>query len=107
MTASEQSQVDRIAFEGPNTPDRGYTIRVSYLKPPNDRDALVQVFKDGAQFREFLWPAYKIYNLQAHFLGIVDGEIEGSPRGYWAAGWDGISGAIVIMPNGFSEHPPH
>jgi hypothetical protein len=82
--------IEKVAFEGPKTPDRGYTIRVSYLKPPANRDALVEVFKDGEKVREFLFPAYKIYNLQAHFGEIVDSEMEKNDNGYRQAAWTGI-----------------
>ena len=27
-------EIDKVAFEWPNTPDRGYTKLVSYLKEP-------------------------------------------------------------------------
>ena len=82
--------IEKVAFEGPNTPDRGYTMRVSYLKPPANADALVEVMKDGDKVREFLFPAYKIYNLQAHFGEIVDSEIEKNDNGYRQAAWTGI-----------------
>ena len=97
MNATEY-EVESIAFEGPKTPDRGYTIRASYLKEPHKGDALIEIFKDGQPLRRFLFPAYKIYNLSAHFSDIVDGEIENSARGYEMAAWDGISGATIIMP---------
>lgn len=91
-------QIDKLAFEGPKVPDRGYTIRASYLKEPNGGDALIEVMKDGQPLRRFLFPAYKIYNLQAHFRDIVDGEIENSAHGYQMAAWNGISGAVIISP---------
>ena len=40
-------EIDKVAFEWPNTPDRGYTMRVSYLKEPNSGDALVEILKEG------------------------------------------------------------
>ena len=83
-------EIDKIAFEGPNEPDRGYTMRASYLKEPNGGDALIDVFKDGEMVRQFIFPAYKIYNLQAHFKDIVDGEIEKNMNGYEMAAWNGI-----------------
>lgn len=86
----EDCVVDRLAFEGPKTPNRGYTMRVSHLKPPDSLNALVEVFKNGQLVRRLLWPAYKIYNLQAHFDDIVDGELDGSTSGYKMAGWDGF-----------------
>ena len=82
--------IEKIAFEGPKNADRGYTAKASYLKEPNDGDALIEIFKDGQPLRKFLFPAYKIYNIQAHFTDIVDGEIEKSTRGYEMAAWYGI-----------------
>ena len=37
-------EIDKVAFEGPNTPDRGYTMRVSYLKEPNSGIDFVMLF---------------------------------------------------------------
>lgn len=91
--------VSSVAFEGPKTPDRGYTIRASYLKEPHSADALIEVMKDGQPLRRFLFPAYKIYNLQARFRDIVDGEIENSAKGYEMAAWNGISGGVLLTPN--------
>lgn len=68
-------EIEKIAFES-KEPDRGYTIKASFLKKPNDGDALVEIFKDGIKLREFMFPAYKIWNIAAHFRDIVDGEIE-------------------------------
>lgn len=98
-TGSASYVVESVAFEGPKTPDHGYTIRASYLKEPHKGDALIEVMKDGQPLRRFLFPAYKIYNLQAHFRDIVDGEIENSAKGYEMAAWNGISGAVMLMPN--------
>lgn len=83
--------VESVAFES-KEPDRGYTVKASYLKEPKG-DALVEIFKDGALVRSFLFPSYKVWNIAAHFSDIVDGEIENSARGYEMAAWDGISGA--------------
>jgi hypothetical protein len=91
--------IEKIAFEGPNIPDRGYTMRVSYLEKPDHLNALVQLFKDGIEVRKFLWPAYKTYNLQAHFSEIVDSEIEQNGNGLNSAGWCGI-GPVLIQKGG-------
>jgi len=55
--------------------DRGFRVRAWYLKEkPN---ALVKITKnDGKLYRRFKWPAYKIFNIAAHFQDIVDGELE-------------------------------
>jgi hypothetical protein len=82
-------EIERIAFEGPKTPDRGYTCRVSYLKSPKG-SALIEILKENKPIRSFLFPAYKIYNIQAHFSEIVDSEIENNIDGYKAAAWNGF-----------------
>ena len=93
-------EIDKIAFEGPNEPDRGYTVRASYLKEPDDENALIEIFKDGMPVRQFGFPAYKIYNIQAHFGDIVDGEIEQSMHGYEMAAWNGIEGVNICLESG-------
>ncbi len=102
---SKQYEVESVAFEGPPKGDRGYTVRASYLKQPNNGDALIEIFKDGEPLREFLFPAYKIWNISAHFPDIVDGEIEKSSRGYEMAAWDGISGATFFVPKDDASNP--
>ena len=85
----EGHEIESIAFES-EKPDRGYTVKASYLKKPNNGDALIQVSKDGSVIREFLFPAYKIWNIAAHFSDIVDGEIEKSASGYEMAASTGL-----------------
>lgn len=96
MTELPPYEIDQLAFE--THPDRGYTCKASYLKSPKG-DALIEIFKDGQPLRAFLFPAYKIWNISAHFTDIVDGEIQESARGYEMAAWDGISGAALFVPN--------
>lgn len=92
-------EVDTIAFEGPQSgPYRGYTVRASYLKEPHAGDALVEIFKDGQPLRQFMFPAYKIWNIAAHIYDIVDGEIEKSARGYAVAASDGLGGYAPMVP---------
>jgi hypothetical protein len=78
--------IDKLAFER-NTPINGYMFRAWYLSEPK-ADALVQISKDGAVVREFLWPAYKIWNIPAHEQDIVD-DIE---RGLRIAASTGLEG---------------
>lgn len=94
--------IEAIAFES-KEPDRGYTVKASYLKEPKG-DALIEIFKDGEPLRSFLFPAYKIWNIAAHFSDIVDGEIEQSTRGYEMAAWNGISGAAILDFNMENDH---
>lgn len=94
-------EIEGIAFES-KQPDRGYTVKASYLKGPKG-DALIEIFKDSNPLRAFLFPAYKVWNIAAHFSDIVDGEIEGSARGYEMAAWDGISNAVFCIPERDAE----
>lgn len=55
--------------------DRGFTVKAWYLNDDSG-NALVRITKDGKLRREFKWPAYKIFNIAAHFEDIVDGELE-------------------------------
>lgn len=90
-------EIEKVAFESKD-PDRGYTVKASYLKAPNAGDALIEIFKDGQPLRCFTFPAYKVWNIAAHFSDIVDGELAGDHHGYEMAAWDGITGAIVLQP---------
>lgn len=89
-------EIEKIAFES-KEPDRGYTVKASYLKRPNDVDALIEIYKDGEKLREFLFPAYKIWNIAAHFSDIIDSEIENNTKGYESASWNGISGVEIVV----------
>lgn len=95
-----EPEIESVAFES-KAPDRGYTVKASYLK--GMKEALIEIFKDGRPLRKFTFPAYKVWNIAAHFGDIVDAEIEESSRGYEAAAWDGISGATFIVPREVSS----
>lgn len=71
--------------------DRGFTVKAHYLEKPNSGDALVEIYRDGKPYRRFLFPAYKIWNIAAHFGDIVTGEIDSTFSGYDMAGWAGFS----------------
>lgn len=81
-------EIDKLAFESLDA-DRGFTVKAFYLKEPPS-DALVEVYRDGEPYRRFLYPAYKVWNISAHFGDIVTGEIEGNMSGYDMAGWNGF-----------------
>ena len=85
--------IDKLAFES-KEPDRGFTARASYLLEPAG-EALVEIERDGKPYRRFLYPAYKVWNIAAHFSDIVSGEIEGDFSGYDMAGWNGFD---VVRP---------
>ncbi len=99
-------EIDKVAFES-KEPDRGYTVKASYLKQPAG-DALIQIFKDGELLREFMFPAYKVWNIAAHFRDIVDGEVEKSASGYEMAASTGIHTPHVelsqLTPDGEGRH---
>lgn len=80
--------IDKEAFAS-KEPDRTFTVKAFYLKEP-EGDALVEIYREGQPYRRFLFPAYKIWNIAAHFSDIVTGEIDGSYPGYDMAGWDGF-----------------
>lgn len=91
-------EVEKVAFEGPPEPYHGYTVRASYLKEPNAGDALIEISKDGNVVRRFTFPAYKIWNIAAHFRDIVDGERCNSMSGYEVAA--STFPSAIFVPNG-------
>jgi len=80
--------IEKIAFEGDV---RNYHFRASYLIKPKG-DALIEIFKDGKLVKEFLFPAYKIWNISAHTDDIVDGLEKDSDDGLYIAGSNGLGG---------------
>jgi hypothetical protein len=80
-------RIDRLAFK--TQVDRGYQAKTFYLIEPQG-DALVEIYHDGKLLRLFLFPAYKIWNIAAHFKDIVDSEIAGDRGGYDMAAWTGF-----------------
>jgi hypothetical protein len=81
--------IDKIAFES-KEPTHGYTVKASYLKGEQKSDALVEIMKDGNVVRYFLFPAYKVWNIAAHFEDIVQSEIGNNMDGYEEAAATGI-----------------
>jgi len=69
----------------------GYEFIATYLTDPK-ADALVEIKKDGELVKEFLFPAYKIWNIAAHAQDIVDGLKMGNASGLRMAGSDGLGG---------------
>ena len=91
----EKIEIEKIAFES-KVAYRGYTVKASYLTKPEGQ-ALVEIFKDGLPVRKFLFPAYKIWNIAAHFHDIVEGEIQNNSSGYAIAASDGLGGSCGII----------
>lgn len=92
--------INKEAFAS-KEPERGFTVRAFYLSEPRG-EALVEIEREGQPYRRFLWPAYKVWNIAAHFSDIVSGEIEGNFSGYDAAGWTGFT---VIQPTPLPPTP--
>jgi hypothetical protein len=75
--------------------DRGYNVKAWYLSEPKG-DALIEITKGNVFLRKFLFPAYKIWNIAAHFKDIVDGEIDKNiMNGYRMAASDGFGGTVI------------
>lgn len=91
---SEIPEFEALVFESKES-DRGYTVRASYLKAPHEADVMIEIFKDDEPLRRFLFPAYKVWNIAAHFRDIVDGEIAGNASGYELAAWTGFPNALI------------
>lgn len=104
MNEQKTIEIEKVAFESKQD-DRGYTVKASYVKEPNAGDALIEIFKDGKGIRRFLFPAYKIWNIAAHFTDIVDSEIAQNTDGYEAAAWTGFP-CIVILPKTDANEKP-
>jgi hypothetical protein len=85
---SNEIVIDKLAYESPE--DRGYSVKASYLSEPKG-EALIEIFKGGEKLRWFLFPAYKVWNIAAHFSDIVDSEIAGNKVGYDMAAWTGFA----------------
>lgn len=74
---SPDPRVVQVAYDTRATPYRGYAVSASYLRAPHDQNALINIFKDGSIHRSFEYPAYRIYNIAAHFSEMVDNELDG------------------------------
>lgn len=61
------------------TPITGYTGTAWYIK--NSNDAVVEIYYDNATVKIFKVPAYKAYNILAHFSEIVHNVIYDSTDG--------------------------
>jgi len=84
----ENIQIEKIAYEGDK---HGYHFKASYLIEPKG-EALIEISKDGKMVREFLFPAYKIWNIAAHAHDIAEGLDRESDSGLYTAGSDGLGG---------------
>ncbi len=81
---------EKVAFK---VEHKGYMAEGFWGDGPDGR---VVVTRDGEFLKEFTYPAYKIFNIAAHWQDIIEGELQGSDIGYRIAGSDGLGG--VVMP---------
>lgn len=88
MINRENIKIEKVAFEGEK---RGYYFKATYLEEPKG-EALIEISKAGKMVREFLFPAYKIYNISAHADDIIDGLEQESDSGLYEAGSNGLGG---------------
>lgn len=76
--------------------DRGYNVKAWRLNDTEESkgDALVEIRKNNELIRDFLFPAYKIFNIAAHFSDIVDSEIKKDTVGYEMAASTGLEAFV-------------
>lgn len=86
----------KLIFE--TNQDRGYSAKAWELVDDKDRDSLIEIIKEEKVIRSFKFPAYKVYNISAHFSDIVDSEIAENTIGYAVAASDGMGGSAHITP---------
>ncbi len=88
MINRENIKIGKVAFEGEK---RGYYFKATYLEEPKG-EALIEILKAGEIVKEFLFPAYKIYNISAHADDIINGLEQESDSGLYEAGSNGLGG---------------
>lgn len=76
---------------------RGYTFTATYLTEPKG-EALIEIHKGEELVREFLFPAYKIFNIVAHAEDIVNGLEQDSDSGLYIASSTGLGGNVYTKP---------
>lgn len=92
MTTEQQMVREKVAFDG--EPQPGWRFVATYLEPPHDQDALIEIFKNGDLIKSTLWPAYKIWNVAAH----SDDIIRDLEEGLSIAGSTGFGGNVYVPP---------
>lgn len=72
--------------------EAAYNVKAYYLKntETSKGDALIEVRKDSEIIRQFIFPAYKIWNIAAHFKDIVESEQNKNIEGYKIAASTGL-----------------
>jgi hypothetical protein len=77
--------------------ERGY-VASAWDLPDSKGDAFIQITKGDSVVREFLFPAYKVWNIAAHLPDIVDSELSNNCAGYGVAASDGLGGSVAMVP---------
>ena len=57
---------EKLAFENSY---RQFSVKAFWGDGPNAR---IEIFKDGAEYKIFEYPAYRIFNISAHFPDMVE-----------------------------------
>ena len=81
-----------------NIESRGFQAQCWYLSDTEESkgDAYIEVKRSGNMLRAFIYPAYKVFNIAAHFEDIIDGELsKDKASGYAVAGSTGLGGTIM------------
>lgn len=73
---------------------KGFTVQMFWGDGPDARGVITRD-EDGKQLQQFTYPAYKIFNIQAHWSDIVEGELNNSDSGWLMAGSDGLGGGVM------------
>lgn len=88
----EGLQVGKIIFSGIK---RDFLFQAWHLTDKSG-DALVQIWHRG-YCMEFLWPAYKIWNITAHADDIINSILANNMEGFNMAAWNGITKAEIVL----------
>ena len=83
-------KIEKVVFENEK---RGYKIKATYLSEPKG-EALIEISKGDKIIREFLFPAYKVWNIAAHSDDIINGLEQESDNGLRIAGSTGFGGNV-------------
>lgn len=67
----EPPDIESVAYDTKSKPLRGFSVRASYLK--NSQQALIEISKGDKVVKSFEYPAYRIWNIAAHFDEYIDG----------------------------------
>jgi len=84
-----------------NIDDRDFNVKAWYLENTENSkgDALIEIKYKDKLIRNFIFPAYKIWNIAAHFDDIVDGELskDDKNRGYIMAAASVVEGINLLV----------